>query len=87
MQYCMLIVIGSFELILDTSVGEIEETFKTFVNRADVAIVLINQVVSMLENDTFVWAYIFIIIIYIYIYGWIVQYSCNIDTDFPNLVS
>ena len=54
MQYCMLIVIGSFELILDTSVGEIEETFKTFVNRADVAIVLINQVVSMLENDTFV---------------------------------
>ena len=71
MQYCMLIVIGSFELILDTSVGEIEETFKTFVNRADVAIVLINQVVS----------------IYIYIYGWIVQYSCNIDTDFPNLVS
>ena len=33
-------------VFLDTSVSEIEETFKTFTNRGDIAIILINQVVS-----------------------------------------
>ena len=34
-------------MFLDTSVSEIEETFKTFTNRNDIAIILINQVVSI----------------------------------------
>ena len=41
-------------MFLDTSVSEIEETFKGFTNRSDIAIILINQVVSMktfLENS------------------------------------
>ncbi|XP_046847082.1 V-type proton ATPase subunit F-like [Xenia sp. Carnegie-2017] len=46
-----------FVVTKDTSVGEIEETFKTFTNRSDIAIILINQVIAeeirhILDNYT-----------------------------------
>lgn len=44
----------TWELLLvvfvDTSVGEIEDTFKTFTNRSDIAIILINQIVSNIQT-------------------------------------
>ena len=42
-------------VFLDTSVGEIEETFKTFTSRGDIAIILINQIVSISHSEVDEW--------------------------------
>ena len=36
-----------FDNFADTSIGELEDCFKAFVNREDIAIILINQHVSI----------------------------------------
>ena len=46
-QFVPISLVCMFDNFADTSIGELEDCFKAFVNREDIAIILINQHVSI----------------------------------------